>query len=478
MKFDQILLISLDTLRSDCINYNPQKLWPKKYQLDFNLQTDVLDNFAKKSVFFTNCISSAPYTSASHATIFTGKWPLHHGVYEFFNKKLCNNTIFSIAKKLGYHTISKVDFPIILGDFLGFTNNIDKYIIEDDQELLDSYDVNIPNFAFIHFGGMHSPYGFHNLKYGGRHYIQKVEELEAEVGNIGNELADRLIETFRDKKDLEMILRYKRILRHYYINAEYKKLFKLYLNGINFFIKYRFEIFFEKLLKKLRGKKYLILMFGDHGEEYDQVSCGHFNTVAEGVIRVPIMFYYEGIKPIMFHDRIRTVDIAPTLFEIMGYNLKKYLNYDGVSLCNFIFNDNRICLNKPCFSQAYISKTEEYVKFQDKFLEKNKKFGSLKHYRYREAVYLNNYKLTKQDYECVYEAGFCGIKPCDPIINIEIFDQCNDPTICAEENLQHKMLAQLEQYNLSYKKCKNKKITVPEKIKKQLMNLGYLNADM
>src|SRR5215510_12472331 len=87
--YDHVVLISLDTLRSDAMGATSGKGWPDKYGLPEQAHsTRILDELARKGLFFPTTLSSAPYTSASHASFFTGQWPLRHGVYEFFNRSL------------------------------------------------------------------------------------------------------------------------------------------------------------------------------------------------------------------------------------------------------------------------------------------------------------------------------------------------------------------------------------------------------
>ncbi len=38
MSYDKIILISLDTLRSDCIGFNQDKLYPKEYNIKVDLE--------------------------------------------------------------------------------------------------------------------------------------------------------------------------------------------------------------------------------------------------------------------------------------------------------------------------------------------------------------------------------------------------------------------------------------------------------
>src|SRR5205823_13982363 len=58
--------------------------------------------------YFPHTITAAPYTSAAHGSFLTGKWPLRHGVFELFNRKLRSATLFDHARRLGYRTALKV----------------------------------------------------------------------------------------------------------------------------------------------------------------------------------------------------------------------------------------------------------------------------------------------------------------------------------------------------------------------------------
>lgn len=473
MKFDHVVLISLDTLRSDCVNYNPQKLWPDKYKLNFPLKTDVLDELAKKSVFFTNCITAAPYTSASHACVFTGKWPYSHGVYEFYNKKLRGKTLFSVAKKLGYNVNFKVDFPVILGKHLGFTEDVDKYIVESDDSFFDTYDIDTKNFSFVHFGGIHIPYGFHNLFYGAQDYIDKVNQLEQELQCYDIELLDQMLETPREAEDLQLLLRYKRIIQCLYSEGNYVRLFELYLEGINYFLNTRFKRFFTKLLEMFKNKNYLLVLFGDHGEEYDADSYGHYNTLAEGSVRIPVIFYHRDIQSSMIHERIRNVDIAPTILELMGAEASQFLRCSGTSLTEFIRGAARNDYWRKAFSQAYTLEPDDFMKMQGRISKTGKKYGTISHRRFKEAVYIDKYKFSRQNYVCLKGGGICGQTQCEPKITIEQFDEHNVPMLIDSID-QQPFISELDKYNALIAKSNSKKVNVTNNIRAQLKNLGYL----
>jgi choline-sulfatase len=415
--YDHYVLISLDTLRSDGIAANPYKLWPAKYKVADPPQTPMLDKMVAEGTFFPNCVSAAPYTSASHASILTGKWPANHHVVEFFNHRLRSRTVFAWARKLGFRTYLKSDFPLILGPHLGFSDDVDNYIVEDDEQYLSDLDLRHPTFSLVHYGSLHAPYGFHNLHYGGDAYRQRVAELEAELGPREIELADLLVETYRSGEDLDLLLRYKRIIGAHYGNGNYDRLFSLYVEGITHFMRTRFEPFISRLVEKFDGQRALFVIFGDHGEEYDVNCFGHFNSMAEGVIRVPVLFWGPDVVAQICPTRMRTVDVAPTLRSCLGARVD---GLDGVSLADTVF-DKGSYPARPAFCQSYISKTQNFVEFQQKLLRTGRKTGSLPHVCFAEAVYNDDMKLSRQNY--VYENASAGttfsLAKREPLIGLE-----------------------------------------------------------
>jgi choline-sulfatase len=467
--YDHVLLISLDTLRSDCINANPDKLWPDKYSVQQKPRTEVLDELVSKGTFFPNCISAAPYTSASHASFFTGNWPLRHGVYEFFNHRLKRPTVFTQAKRAGYRTIFKVDFPIILGPFLGFDRDIDQYIEEDDNSFLSALEQSARTFSFVHFGGLHIPYGFHNLQYGGERYEQKVAQLEQEIPAQESSLTDRLIESQRNEKDMDLLMRYKRIVQHHYLHGRYDKLFDLYLEGADFFFKNRFDPFFRKLQEKLGKKRVLIVIFGDHGEEYDADSYGHFNTLAEGVLRVPVIFYGQDILHQFCATRIRSIDVAPTLLGVLGFPASQRRQMDGTSLERTIL-EGAPYPARTAIAQAYTSDATEFVNFLSRVLKSGKKTGALRHVRYKEVVYDGGFKLLRQNYQ--YAEHGRHPQPCQPRIVLEHLTAEDQWQPFSDAAVASRLQAILDNYNRTRGRAQRSR-AIPEEIRLQLQSLGY-----
>src|SRR5208283_2580115 len=106
-----IILISIDNLRFDCVGYQPDKKELIKYDVLRNLETPTLDLIAERSLCFTHCISTNTYTTAAHASMLTGLYPPGHGIRAFYEKKLSKDvyTLAEILKVFGYETVMMTD---------------------------------------------------------------------------------------------------------------------------------------------------------------------------------------------------------------------------------------------------------------------------------------------------------------------------------------------------------------------------------
>jgi hypothetical protein len=394
--YKKIILISLDTLRADCINFNPVNFYKKEYQdIQVSLKDSYLDSVCKKACFFNNAISVAPYTSASHAAYFTGLWPKNNGLYDQFNSKLKAKNIFQYFKSAGYHTIFKTDFPFVLGKYLNLIRGVDEYYIEDEKKALKALKKPGKSLSFFHFGQIHYPYGFHSLKLAKHDYQKKVAQLEKKyhLKTESMNLEDMAVETFRTREDLKYLYRYKKIISFLYGNRLDDDLFNLYLEGINYFHKNKFNDFLKNLLIQIEGEDHLVVIFSDHGEAWNDGCYGHHNSLDESVIRVPLILLANNIKPRLYQNRIRTVDLTPTLMDFAG--IKPDRKLDGDSLSDIIIN-NKQENNRSAFSAVWVNESKDVLKnvkdleAEDKF--KNDRKISVK---YAACYYQDNYKYIE-----------------------------------------------------------------------------------
>lgn len=469
MSVDHLVFLSIDTLRSDCVGANPFPLWPRKYPGLRAPRTPGLDALAAEGTFFPRCLSAAPYTSASHASFFTGSWPLRHGVYEFFHRRLRGPTIFSVARRLGYRTIWNVDFPLILGPFLGLDRDVDHYTIEDDDGFLERIRETPRAVSFAHFGGAHLPYGFHNLRFGGEAYRRMVCELEREVPPDFPRPEDQLVESWRDPEDLALLLRYKRIVQHHMATGRYHRLFELYLDGVEHFCRTRLDPFLERLRAALRGRRALVVLFGDHGEEYDAESYGHHNTLAEGVLRVPLMIVGHEVEAGVRADRVRSIDVVPTLLDLLGWTAPELGPMDGFSFADTIRLGTPVPA-RPVFAQAWTADTSEFVRFQQRLLATKEHPGFLRHVLYKEAVIDGGYRLERQTHRYVGSGGVWGLNPCPPRVRLDRPD--GEGWAEADDAAEASRLgALLDQYGTLLNRTEER--AVPGSITERLRAMGY-----
>lgn len=165
-----VIFISLDTARSDHFGCYGNT-W---------IKTPQIDRLADESILFTDCMTAAPTTLASHTSLFTGKYPHHHGTPRngfMVNKK--NIMLTEILKKAGFHTAGFLG-SYALESIFDFSQGFDYYNEEFNQLVgIRNADQNQRNaesvtdavirylnttgipphlFLFVHYFDPHAPY--------------------------------------------------------------------------------------------------------------------------------------------------------------------------------------------------------------------------------------------------------------------------------------------------------------------------------
>ncbi|MFE2886882.1 sulfatase-like hydrolase/transferase [Streptomyces sp. NPDC059272] len=465
--YDHVVLISIDTLRSDALSCNPMKLWPHKYSGVRPVRTTVLDELAGSGAYFPNVISAAPYTAAAHGAIFSGQYPLHNGLHEFYNGSLRAPTVFTYGRRAGRATVLKTDFPIILGSQLGYTRDIDSYIVEDDDSFIEAVIEADQSVACAHFGAVHSPYGFHNLAFGGDAYREKVAELTAELPK-SLPFTDLLVESYRDPEDTELLVRYKRAIAYLHAEGQYDRLFQIYLDGVQHFLESRFAHFVERLRERMAAadRRMLLVVFADHGEEFDERTNGHFNSMAEAVLRVPLIIVGDDVAPAVHRNRIRTVDIAPTVLDLAGIPAPATGVFDGRSLAPVVRGTEKLRGDAPAIAEAYTSELNEFVTFQQRQLA-GQQPGALRHYLVGHTAYLEDrrvVRLTRQ-----YSEWFQQMESTE-MAWVERFDESSVPRRDPADDGAD-LLAALDDYRTALREPDQ--VSFTDEIRGQLRALGY-----
>jgi membrane-anchored protein YejM (alkaline phosphatase superfamily) len=82
-----------------------------------------------------------------------------------------------------------------------------------------------------------------------------------------------------------------------------------------------------------RGRKPLVVVTGDHGEEFRQKGhIGHGSAVVDEQIHVPLVVLGEGVPRGVYEQVVSHVDVVPTLFSLLGDTHPPASYSDGLPL--------------------------------------------------------------------------------------------------------------------------------------------------
>ncbi|HKC13636.1 MAG TPA: sulfatase-like hydrolase/transferase [Vicinamibacteria bacterium] len=277
---DNLLLVTLDTTRADrlgCYGYA-------------GARTRYLDRLAAEGVRFARAISPAPITLPAHASLFTGLYPIAHGVRNNGNFTLSDRypTLTTLLKAQGYRTAAFVS-SFILDRRYGLSRGFDRY--DDRMEGAEAQVISLeaerrgdrtalllarwledqaaspgaPFFAWLHLYDPHEPYQppppFREM-FASNPYDGEIAFDDAVVASI-----------------------------------------------------------LDKLSQLGLREHTLIAVIGDHGESLgDHGEETHSMFVYEGVLNVPFILWRPGRIPagVVVQEPVRATDLAPTLLELLG----------------------------------------------------------------------------------------------------------------------------------------------------------------
>lgn len=329
-----IILISIDSLRADHLHAYGYR----------RATSPNLDRLASEGALFETAMAPTSWTLPSHMTLMTSLPPEKHGVVS--NRKRLGAGIPTLAERLqhaGYYTGGVVSATYLDGMF-GFSRGFDEY---DDYTLLHpSGDVSAkevsspgvtelalsflrrratstdghPFFLFVHLFDVHYDYNppepFANM-------FDPAYE-----GPTTGEA--RAMAHIRKRRDLDHVI-------------------ALYDGEIAFV-----DAHIGNLLQALSALRMqdntIVAVVADHGEEFfEHGRSGHFKTLYDEVLHVPLLVRYPGHIPAgkRVQGQVRLMDVPPTLLELAGLRVRKPAsNHDAMSLASELRSpsDNRV----PC----------------------------------------------------------------------------------------------------------------------------------
>jgi arylsulfatase A-like enzyme len=292
-----VLLISLDTLRA-------RSLGTYGYGRD---TSPFFDSVARRGTLFENAITTSVTTSPSHMSLFTGLYPINHGIREGLHRKFPHAvTLAERLREAGYRTTAFTENGYLIRQ-RGFGDGFDQYIenrgetakalgearltfgqarrwLEANQE--------VPFFLFVHTYEVHSPYD--------------PDEPYATLfrGDAAPGPNASAIRAGRDDYDREVRI----------VDDELRKLF-------------------TTLDETGLSASTIVAVLSDHGEEFaEHGGFQHGAAVYEESLRVPLLFWGPGRIPAgrRHASPVSLIDLTPTIVDLLDLPAPEDL--DGTSL--------------------------------------------------------------------------------------------------------------------------------------------------
>ncbi|MBE0461648.1 MAG: sulfatase-like hydrolase/transferase [Candidatus Aminicenantes bacterium] len=297
-----IVLITLDTTRADhlpCYGYS-------------GVKTPHLDSLANRSILFEQCTASSPLTLPSHASMMTGLYPTYHGVRVNGNTALSgvHLTLAELFAQQGYQC----------GAFIG---------------------------AFVLDGRWGLKQGFNH--YDDRFDLRKYKQLDLGlVQRPGNEVVNAALSWMENQKENPFFT----WIHLFDPHAPYEPpepYFSEYNTGISGL--YDGEIAFTDeqigriiswLDKNGLGRKTIIAIMGDHGEglgDHNEMAHGYY--IYDYAVQVPFLIAtpFEDFHGIRISSQVRTIDLYPTVLEMVGIEVPE--ENQGESVLDMIFHPDK-----------------------------------------------------------------------------------------------------------------------------------------
>lgn len=290
-----LVIVSIDTLRAQNVG---------SYGYARNT-TPFLDALAAQGVRFANAITTATTTAPAHMSLFTGLYPVRHGIRVGYAPSSASHSLAETLRRAGYHTAAFTENGFVRQD-LGFRKGFLEYLenrsphFEGAGEAAKTFGQarrwlarrpREPFFLFIHTYQVHAPF-FAPPGYG-----------EFFNEPLKNDPAAPALRAQRDDYDREI----------------------RYTDD-------QLRAFGEALSEAGLGDSTLLVVLSDHGEEFGEHGAfQHGTTVFEESLRVPLIMTGPAIPT---NTRIDTpvslIDVFPTLLELL--DIPQPGKLDGMSL--------------------------------------------------------------------------------------------------------------------------------------------------
>ena len=315
-----VVFLTIDTIRPDHLGFSG-------YHRN---TTPFLDTLAKKGVAFHTVISSAPWTSPGLLSVFTGLYPMVHGVTARGRTVLSSiPTLFDVFREGGYR-VPNIAYLTQISNFMNLGLEQKRTSYKETARLPGDELIHWirdhrdrPFLAWYHYRFLHLPY-----------------DPPAQYNVYIDAKRREMLETpfFKEWVKDEVVIPWGRLT---FTPAQQKTIRDLYdgqLHELDAFI----SRLYDDLKQLNRWEDTLLILTADHGEElFEHGFVGHASTAKlakmyDEVLKIPFVLYGPRIVPegVKIEKQVRQIDIMPTVLEIAGLPIPS--GVQGKSLLSLI----------------------------------------------------------------------------------------------------------------------------------------------
>ena len=304
-----LVLVSLDTVRRDHL---PTYGYPRT-------TAPRLDALARESVVFENAFAQHVNTGPSHASIFTGLYPHAHGsVFNGSRLPEGHLTLAQLLARTGFRTAAFVSAATMKSGVAGLDRGFEHY--DDDFEggrrtgretvrrargWLETLAPDAAFFLFVHLYDAHGPY---HPKGSYAHLFQSPEP-------------GPVLDNIPPYQRLEDAAGHPLVHLNRYVDR-YDALLRVVDDRLG------------ELLLGIDTERVVVVVLADHGETLGERyrPLDHGGQVFDEQIRIPLVVRTPAHGPGRVDALVETVDLLPTLLELLGVASPAGLAIQGRSL--------------------------------------------------------------------------------------------------------------------------------------------------
>jgi arylsulfatase A-like enzyme len=306
-----VVLIVLDTVRADCFGIygNGDGITPE------------IDAIAERGLVFDNCYANSSWTLPSHASMFTGLYPVgHRATQETLSLGTEHTMLAELFSKAGYQTFGASTNPVVSIN-RGLARGFETFeeLFRDEHKIAHEGDVHINNLAFDRFlaerQGERPFFAFFN--YIEAHWPYSAPESYRHRFTRGR------FTTLEANKASRLVI------DGHYLNEPYSKktfeILKGLYDGEVAYLDAQVGMLVRTLAARGITDKTMVVITSDHGEHFGENGhFGHRFSIYNTLLSVPliVLFPHDRHGGERRSDLVQLLDLFPTLLDGCGIRYK------------------------------------------------------------------------------------------------------------------------------------------------------------